>query len=161
MFLVYFVARAHHPEAFAAGARRLSTLAGTANTVIMLTSSFFVARAVRAIRSDDSRGGLRWLTAALFVGLGYPVVKFLEVRWNLTQGLDGGGDVFQMAYYYLTFNHLVHVSWGLLGLTWVIFRTRLGGYSSTENAGLVAFASYWHATDLIWLMIFPLFYILR
>ncbi len=161
MFLVYFVARAHHPEAFAAGARRLSILAGTANTVIMLTSSFFVARAVWAIRRDDSRGGLRWLTAALFVGLGYPVVKFLEVRWNLTQGLNGGGDVFQMAYYYLTFNHLVHVSWGLLGLTWIIFRTRLGGYSSNEHAGLVAFASYWHATDLIWLMIFPLFYILR
>lgn len=159
MFLVYFFARVHHPEVFAAGAQRLSVLAGTANTLIMVTSSYFVARAVWAIRRNAHRRCVQWLTAALLVGIGYPVVKFLEVRWNLSQGLDGG-DAFQMAYYYLTFNHLVHVSWGLLGLGWVIFRTRLGGYSAEDHAGLVAFASYWHATDLIWLMIFPLFYVL-
>lgn len=161
MFLVYFVARAHHPEAFGTGAQKLSTLAGTANTVIMLTSSYFIARAVWAIRIDDRRTTLAFLWAALLIGLGYPVVKFFEVRWNLSQGLDGTGDVFQMAYYYLTFNHLVHVSWGLLGLVWIIFRTWTLGYSASNHKGLVAFASYWHATDLIWLMIFPLFYVLR
>jgi cytochrome c oxidase subunit 3 len=42
-----------------------------------------------------------------------------------------------------------------------MFRVRTGGYTASEHAGLVAFASYWHATDLIWLMIFPLFYVLR
>jgi len=161
MFLVYFVSCAHHPDAFSAGVQKLSTLAGTANTLIMLTSSYFVARAVWAMRRDCSQACVRWLTLALFIGLGYPVVKFFEVRWNLAHGLDGGGDVFQMAYYYLTFNHLVHVSWGLLGLMWVLFRTRMGGYTAAEHTGLVAFASYWHATDLIWLMIFPLFYVLR
>jgi len=160
MFLVYFVARAHHPESFADGAQRLSSLAGTANTLIMVTSSYFIARAVWFIRRDDTKGCLFWLTAALLIGAGYPMVKFFEVRWNLAQGLDGRGDVFQMAYYYLTFNHLVHVSWGLLGLVWIIFRTRVGGYSANDHGGLVAFASYWHATDLIWLMIFPLFYVL-
>lgn len=161
MFLVYFVARAHNPDAFGAGAQRLSTLAGTTITVIMITSSWFVARALWAMRYGRIASCLRWLGAALVTGLGYPLVKVLEVRWNLEQGLDGGGDVFQMAYYYLTFNHLVHVSWGLLGLMWVIFRTTMGGYSASEHGGLVAFASYWHATDLIWLLIFPLFYVLR
>lgn len=161
MFFVYFLARAHHPEAFAAGSQRLSTLAGTTNTAIMLTSSYCIARAVWKVRGNDRRAGVRWLTAALVIGLGYPAVKLFEVRWNLTQGLNGGGDVFQMAYYYLTFNHLVHVSWGLLGLMWVTFRTHLGGYCADEHGGLVAFASYWHATDLIWLMIFPMFYVLH
>lgn len=161
MFLVYFVARAHHPDAFGAGAQKLSTLAGTSITVIMITSSFSVARAVWEIRLADGRRALYWLTAALITGLGYPVVKFFEVRWNLSQGLDGGGDPFQMAYYYLTYNHLVHVSWGLLGMAWAMFRVGSGGYTASEHAGLVAFASYWHATDLIWLMIFPLFYVLR
>lgn len=55
MFLVYFVARVHHPEAFAAGAQRLSTLAGTASTLVMITSSYFIARAVLWIRRDDKR----------------------------------------------------------------------------------------------------------
>ena len=126
----------------------------------MLTSSFLVARAVLAIRADHADRALRWLAAAFLTGLGYPLMKVLEVRWNLARGLDGSGDVFQLAYYYLTFNHLVHVSWGLLGLAWVMARTATGGYSVGDHRGLIAFASYWHATDLIWLMIFPLFYIL-
>lgn len=160
MFMVYFFARVNHPQAFNEGPQKLSLAAGTANTLIMITSSFLVARAVHAIREDRWRSCLRWLMAALLVAIGYPVVKFLEIRWNLGQGLTGDGDVFQMSYYYLTFNHLVHVSWGILGLLWVIARTWFGGYSASMHNGLVAFASYWHATDLIWLMIFPLFYVL-
>lgn len=161
MFLVYFVASAHYPEAFRAGAEKLSTLAGTVITLTMITSSYFVARAVWAVRSGNRSRALKWLTGALATGCGYPVVKFFELRWNLSQGLDGGGDPFQLAYYYLTLNHLVHVSWGLLGMAWVIVRVRMGGYTARAHDGLVAFASYWHATDLIWLMIFPLFYVLR
>jgi cytochrome c oxidase subunit 3 len=160
MFLVYFFARVNHHQAFHEGPKKLSLAAGTANTLIMITSSFLVARAVHAIRADRRMACLRWLLVALLVAIGYPVVKFLEIRWNLEQGLTGAGDVFQMSYYYLTFNHLVHVSWGLLGLMWVIARTWFGGYSAAMHNGLVAFASYWHATDLIWLMIFPLFYVL-
>ncbi len=160
MFLVYFVARFYHPEAFHQGSQQLSKLAGTANTLIMITSSYLIARGVWAMRAGQQRACLAWLGGAGLVGAGYPVVKFLEIRWNLAQGLDGRGDVFQMAYYYLTFNHLVHVCWGLLGLLWVFFRTALGGYSAQSHSGLVAFASYWHATDLIWLMIFPLCYVL-
>ncbi len=162
MFIVYFVARAHHPDTFSAGSQTLSTVAGTANTLIMLTSSFFVARAVWAIRANRLKQCERWLFAALLTGLGYPLVKFFEIRWNLTHGLDAhDGNIFHMTYYYLTYNHLVHVSWGLLAMMWMIVRVRTRAYSAEEHAGLVSFASYWHATDLIWLMIFPLFYVLR
>ena len=160
MFLVYFFARIHHPGDFHEGPRKLSLVAGTTNTLIMITSSYMVARAVLEIRADRQTACLHWLLGALLVAAGYPLVKFFEIRWNLAQGLTGGGDVFQMSYYYLTLNHLVHVSWGLLGLLWVIARTATGGYSGRMHNGLVAFASYWHATDLIWLMIFPLFYVL-
>lgn len=160
MFFVYFIARAHNPDVFHQGPQTLSTLAGAANTVIMLTSSFFVARAVLAIRLNNQRVCLCWLTAALITGIGYPVVKFFEVRWNLVHGIDGSGNAFQTSYYYLTLNHLVHVSWGLLGLMWIMFRTYTGAYTAADHRGLVAFASYWHATDMIWLMIFPLFYVL-
>ena len=160
MFLVYFLARINHPQAFHEGPQKLSLLAGTANTAIMLTSSYFVVRAVFAMRDDRPAISLRWLFAAFFTAIGYPVVKALEIGWNLDHGVNGGGDVFQMTYYYLTFNHLVHVSWGLLGMSWIMLRTGFGGYSAANHKGMVAFASYWHATDLIWLMIFPLFYVL-
>ena len=160
MFFVYFIARAHHPGAFHQGPAKLWTLAGVINTLIMLTSSFLVAGAVHAVRADRQRPALIWLGLALVTGLGYPLMKALEFRWNLAQGLTGQGDVFQLAYYYLTFNHLVHVSWGLLGMAWVLARLATGAYTAENYRGLIAFASYWHATDLIWLMIFPLFYVL-
>ncbi|MEN8213356.1 MAG: cytochrome c oxidase subunit 3 family protein [Pseudomonadota bacterium] len=160
MFLVYFFARIHHPQDFHEGPQKLSMLAGSMNTALMITSSFFVARAIVAMRAQRQDVCMRWLVAALITAAGYPLVKFLEIRWNVSQGLTGGGDVFLMSYYYLTFNHLVHVSWGILGLGWVMARTWFGSYSAANHNGLVAFASYWHATDLIWLMIFPLFYVL-
>ncbi len=162
MFLVYFAARSHHPDAFRDGPQQLSILAGITNTLVMVTSSYFVARALFAIRAGRNQTCMRWLAAAFVTGMAYPLVKFFEVRWNVAHGVDGSsGDVFQMTYYYLTFNHLVHVSWGLLGMAWVMFRTWTGAYSVQQHHGLEAFASYWHATDLIWLMIFPLVYVLN
>ena len=159
MFFVYFVLRAHYPEAFRAGVHKLSTAAGVGNTLILVTSSFFIVQAVFAIRADKIKVCFRWLVAALVTGVGYPIIKYFEVTWNLEQGLTGNGDPFILAYYYLTINHLVHISWGLLGLLLVMFRTRMNAYSSKNYGGLEAFACYWHITDLIWLIIFPLFYI--
>lgn len=161
LFAVYFIARAHNPEAFAAGPGRLSLLAGTGYTLMLLTSGWCVARALHAMRAGRQKASLRWLLGAFVFGLGYPVIKLIEVRWNLAHGLNGDAGVFIVTYYYLTFNHLIHVFWGLLGMIWVMLRTGTGSYSADEHSGLEAFACYWHATDIIWLMIFPLFYVLR
>ena len=54
--------------------------------------------------------------AGLVVALGYAVAKYLEIQWNLANGINGESGIFFTVYYYLTFNHLVHVSWGLLGM---------------------------------------------
>lgn len=160
MFLVYFIARAHYPQAFHEGAELLSKTAGTINTVLMVTSSYFIACSVSAMRSGQARRSRGWLIAALLVALGYPLVKFLEVTWNLAHGIDGGSGIFITVYYYLTFNHLVHASWGILGMGWVLARMSMNAYSAEDYGGLEALASYWHATDIIWLIIFPLFYVL-
>lgn len=161
LFGVYFIARAHYPDAFREGPARLSTLAGTFNTVMMISGSYFVAKAVLAIRQNRSRASLRWLFLVLLAGLGYMTIKTLEFRWNLSHGITGGMNLFFTVYYYLTFTHMVHVVWGMMGLMWVMVRTRSGAYSAQEHDGLEAFASYWHATDLAWLVIFPLLYLLH
>ena len=61
MFVVYFLAKVHNPELFYEGPTRLSTAAGTANTLIMLTSSFFVVRAVMAMRANNPKTSAQWL----------------------------------------------------------------------------------------------------
>ncbi|MBA3998931.1 MAG: cytochrome C oxidase subunit III, partial [Candidatus Accumulibacter sp.] len=78
MFIVYFVARAHYPDAFHESADRLSRTAGTVITLLMITSSYFIARSVAAIRVGRQKSSLRWLAAGFVVALGYPLAKFLE-----------------------------------------------------------------------------------
>ncbi len=160
LFAVYFIARVHFPEAFHNGPERLSTTAGTTITLLMVTSSYFIACAVHAMRRDRRRSACVWLTAALVVALGYPLVKYLEVRWNLAHGIDGDAGIFVTVYYYLTINHLVHASWGIFGILFVLARLAFGGYSAHDHTGLEALGSYWHATDMIWLVLFTLFYVL-
>ncbi|MBK7901011.1 MAG: cytochrome c oxidase subunit 3 family protein [Azonexus sp.] len=161
MFALYFIARAHHPEAFVAGAERLSRIAGTAITLVMVSSSFLVAASVDALRAGLRPRALACLSAALVLALAYPLVKFLEIGWNLDQGIGGNSGIFFTVYYYLTFNHLVHASWGIIGMVWVLARLAWGAYTPEEHSGLEALGSYWHATDIIWLVIFPLFYVVN
>lgn len=161
LFIVYFIARSHHPEAFTSGPDKLVTLAGTAITMFLLTSGYCMVKAVDAIRHDRRAASTRWIVGAILLGFGYPIVKFFEIRWNVAHGIDGEAGIFYTAYYYLTLNHLVHVSWGLMGLIWIAFRTGLGVYTRDNHSGLEAAALYWHTTDVIWLVIFPFFYILR
>jgi cytochrome c oxidase subunit 3 len=160
LFVVYFIARAHFPDAFEQGAERLSRTAGTVITLLMLTSSFFIACSVATMRAGHSRRSLYWLLAGLVVALGYPIAKYFEIRWNLANGINGESGIFFTVYYYLTFNHLVHAVWGILGILWVLARHVTGGYSAEDYSGLESLASYWHATDIIWLIIFPFFYVL-
>mgnify|MGYP003605576026 FL=1 len=90
----------------------------------------------------------------------FPIAKYFEIQWNLANGINGESGIFFTVYYYLTFNHLVHATWGILGILWVLARHLFGGYSPEDYAGLEALACYWHATDIIWLVIFPFFYVL-
>ena len=161
LFGVYFIAKAHHPEAFLTGPDKLATTAGVTITLFLLTSGYCMVKAVAAMRRDERHATLRWVIAAIVLGLGYPLVKFIEIGWNVAHGIDGEAGIFYTVYYYLTLNHLVHVSWGLLGLIWVAVRTALGIYSARDYSGLEAAAMYWHATDVLWLVIFPFFYVLR
>jgi cytochrome c oxidase subunit 3 len=161
LFNVYFVAKAHNPEAFLIGPDKLVTIAGTAITLFLLTSGYCMVKAVQAIRLDRRKASVRWIIWSIVLGLGYPVVKFFEIRWNIAHDINGQTGVFYTVYYYLTLNHLVHVSWGLMGLIWVAIRTGFGAYTADNHSGLEAAALYWHTTDVIWLVIFPFFYILR
>ncbi|THF61475.1 cytochrome c oxidase subunit 3 family protein [Pseudothauera nasutitermitis] len=160
LFSVYFIARAHYPEAFAAGGARLSSLAGGAITLLMITSSLFIACAVVSLRAGRRRRSILWLGAGLLAALGYPLVKYLEFGWNLEHGVTGGAGIFFTVYYYLTLTHLVHAFWGILGMLWALGRHLAGAYTPERHDGLEALASYWHATDIVWLAIFPLLYVM-
>lgn len=157
-FGVYFTSRWFHPQEFQSGATRLWTLGGVLITMIMVTSGYLLTRMVHSMREGRRQAAARWLAGALAIGLAYPVVKVLEWQWNLSQGLTAGSGIFVVVYYYLTINHFVHSSWGLLGMAWGLARLKMGAYTAADCRGLESLAIYWHATDLVWLLIFSLFY---
>jgi cytochrome c oxidase subunit 3 len=161
MFLAYAWFKQVHPADFHHGPAMLNTASGVWNTVVMLTSGYFAVRALLAIRRSDAAAARNWLVATLAGGIAFLLIKAWEFSWNIDHGVVGTGNSFVAMYYYLTFNHLVHVVWGCLGLIWAILRTSFGAYSPEDHDGLEAAVLYWHATDLAWIVIFPLLYVLR
>ncbi|WP_077284080.1 cytochrome c oxidase subunit 3 family protein [Cognaticolwellia aestuarii] len=160
-FVAYFVAKYYYPDVFAQGPQGLNTSLGVANTIILLSSSYFMAKAMMHIRLNNRGKCQGYLWLALSCGCFYLIVKTWEFYWNNLQGLSTSTNEFYTVYYYMTFNHFLHVGWASCAVLWVIFRLRAGHYSAEEHSGLEALAVYWHMIDLMWILIFPLLYVLR
>ena len=160
MFIVYFLAKVHNPEVFGEGPSRLNTTAGVLNTLVLLSSSYFVIKALQAIRVGKIIHCTRWLWMAIMAGGVYLVIKYFEYEWNTSQGLATDTDVFFTVYYYTTFNHLLHVGWGSGAILWAVMGIKMGSITQQSHSGLEAVAVYWHMIDLAWIVIFPLLYVL-
>lgn len=160
-FLAFLIVKSHYPEVFSEGPQRLNTLAATLNTLTLLTSSFFMARAIAAIKSDQPRQSLKWFWLTLAAGAIYCGIKAWEYHWNAEMGLNIRTNMFFSTYYYLTFNHLLHVLIGMCSVLFVTLKLHFGGYDKDNYEGLESAASYWHMIDLAWIIIFPLVYVLR
>lgn len=152
--LVYFaVARANHPEAFLAAQNELDRLAGTVNTAVLLTSGLFAALAVDASASGCRGQARAMLALSAALGLVFLGVKGHEYAIELARGhgLDEPG--FFMLYFLITGFHAAHVVFGILILAVV------GIYDSLEN--IETGTAFWHMVDLVWVLLFPIIYVLR
>ncbi|MGE5153950.1 MAG: cytochrome c oxidase subunit 3 family protein [Bdellovibrio bacteriovorus] len=160
-FAAYAFTRMGDPELFDTYQQTLDRRAALINTLALITSSYFVVRSVAAIRSDDSLGCVRWLLAAIAMGLLFLVVKSVEYAHHLGEGINLSTNTFYMFYLSLTFFHFMHVILGMVILAAVAIKANAGGYSAAEHTGVETGASYWHMVDLVWLILFPLVYVMH
>jgi nitric oxide reductase NorE protein len=160
-FAAYAFARVGHVELFNACQETLDRRAALINTLALITGSYFVVRAVAAMRIGNQGGCVRWLLATLGMGLVFLVVKVFEYAHHFEAGVTLSTNTFYMFYLSLTFFHFMHVILGMVILAAVAFRARAGGYSVADHTGVETGASYWHMVDLVWLILFPLIYVLR
>jgi nitric oxide reductase NorE protein len=160
-FAAYAFTRMGNPELFDTYQQTLDRPAALINTLALITSSYFVVRSVAAIREGNQRGCVRWLSAAIAMGLLFLVVKSAEYAHHLGQGITLSTNTFYMFYLSLTFFHFMHVILGLVILAAVALKARSGGYSAADHTGVETGASYWHMVDLVWLILFPLVYVMR
>ena len=150
-----------NPELFDTFQQTLDRRAALINTLALITSSYFVVRAVAAIREGSRQGCVRWLLAALGMGLLFLLVKSAEYAHHFGAGISLSTNSFYMFYLSLTFFHFMHVILGMVILTAVAVKARRGGYSAADHTGVETGASYWHMVDLVWLILFPLVYVMR
>ena len=159
-FIAFLLVKFLNPGLFGHGAERLAIWAGFINTILLITSSWFVARGVQAMKSNGERHRTAfWLALTIGAALLYCAVKYLEYLWNLEHGITIRGDLFYSLYYYLTFNHLLHVLIGICVIGWAPIQTLLGAYDRRRTGGLEGAAIYWHMIDLVWILLFPMIYI--
>ncbi len=161
LFTAYAFARASHIQLFDAEQRLLDRQTALINTLLLITSSYAVVRAVLAIRADQRRNCVRWLLAAMGLGGGFLVLKVREFAHDATLGITISHNLFDMFYLSLTFFHFMHVILGMVILAAVAFRAHGGHYSASSHAGVETGGAYWHMVDLLWVILFALVYVIH
>lgn len=160
-FAAYAFTRMAHVELFNQYQATLDRDAALINTLALLTSSYFVVRGVVAAREGDNRLCARWFWAAVGMGGVFLVVKATEYAHHIGAGISLSTNTFYMFYLSLTFFHFMHVILGMVILAAVAMKAARGGYSVQEHTGVETGASYWHMVDLVWLILFPLVYVMQ
>lgn len=170
MFLLYSVYRFQYADEFHLAAKELNTIMGAFNTAVLLTSSLTMVLAIIAIQRDQKALSILMQLITIFLALFFLVNKYFEWTAKFHHGIYPGGEellakssgeiLFFGLYYVMTGLHGVHV---IVGMFLIAVMTRMtrkdiitkDSYVRLENAGL-----YWHLVDIIWIFLFPLFYLI-
>ena len=161
LFVSFVIDRGKQIAAYEASRQFLNPNIGGLNTLILLSSSWLVALAVDATKKNDSLRASRCLMGGIACGLAFGVSKAFEYTEKLRAGISLLSNPFFTYYFALTGIHLLHVAAGTVVLVVLLGKTRRGAYGRGNCAGLENGASYWHMVDLLWIMLFPLLYLMK
>lgn len=154
LFLGAFtVARAIHPAVFAAGQAELDPHLAGLNTVVLVTSGWAAARATKAARANEKQTSRRWLVAAMALGGLFVALKLVEYGGEIGRGIGLETSPFFTLYFLLTGFHLLHVCLGIVILAVVCRRAAAPGVETGT--------AFWHMVDLVWIVMFPILYLVR
>ena len=167
LFVLYAAYYYRYRQEFIAGGGQLELVLGAANTVVLLASSFTVAAAVRAMVMRAKAAALALLGITVCLGLAFLCNKYIEWGHKFAHGIIPGSEhifslprgeaVFFGMYFMLTGLHGLHVCIGILALSVCAYLCARGRLRPVvlENCAL-----YWHLVDIIWIFLFPLFYLI-
>ena len=158
-FATFMVERSKAPEVFDVARKTLHVNIGLVNTLVLLTSSLFVVAAMGAIRAGARSIAARALLIAAGCGAVFVALKVAEYVLLGTAGHGPGASHFYLYYFILTALHLLHVLIGILVLVLMFTQTRRTELSATRLAVTEGGGCFWHLVDLLWIVLFPLLYL--
>lgn len=158
LFATFFYYRGHSQTLYLHSQATLDRFSGVVNTLLLLSSSWFVARGVQLVH--QGRGAAGQFRLALACGLGFVLVKGFEYADMFKEAVSPVSNEFFAFYFVLTGLHFLHLLIGLIVLTMIIRRCRR--IAAKPSVRFVeGGATYWHMVDLLWVLLFPLLYLLR
>ncbi len=170
MFLLYSIFRYKYAQDFHAGAAEENIFLGTINTVILLTSSLTIALSIAAMKKGKKIHSFYLQLATILMGVAFLVIKYFEWGAKISLGiypnspvllaLEKGQILFFGLYYVMTGLHGFHVLVGVVVISFMLYFTRKEtinreSFARLENTGL-----YWHFVDIVWIYLYPLFYLI-
>lgn len=158
--VVFLVQSRSEAAAFQAGRAQLSQPIALANTMILLTGGWFMANGIAALRDGRARAA-RWVGAAIGTGFGFLLLKGAEYVFKIQHGVGFGSDTFFTLYWLLTGFHFLHVLVAVVLLLAMWSGIRRGKYHRGEYHDVESSGIFWHMCDLIWLLLYPVIYLLR
>ncbi len=168
LFIGYVVSRRENVQLFNDSQLMVSQTTGFINTLILITSSYFVVKAVHGIKNmtkesskESSITASKWLLSAIVFGVAFLIIKLSEFSHIFGQGITLSTNKFFMFYIFLTVFHFMHAALGTIILFNIYKKTKMQGYSRDDCGGMETGASYWHMVDLLWIVLFPLVYIIK
>jgi cytochrome c oxidase subunit 3 len=171
LFVIYAVYRFSHPAEFELGSKELDTLVGTVNTMVLLTSSLTVAMSITAIRLGNKKFALILVGITIALAVVFLVNKYFEWSHKFSVGLypqspdllnkPQGEILYFGLYFVMTGLHALHVIIGVVVLAVIMRFISRDIITKDSFVKLEAGALYWHLVDIIWIFLFPLFYLVH
>jgi heme/copper-type cytochrome/quinol oxidase subunit 3 len=132
----------------------------TLNTFVLITSSVTMVLALDAIQKGDQRGLIRNLIITIILAFCFLGIKSYEYPHKWHEGITISSGLFGSFYFTLTGLHMLHVLGGIGFLFYILYNAKKGKYSPQEYARVEYAGLYWHFVDLVWVILFPIFYLL-
>ncbi len=170
MFLVYAVYRQVNTADFHEAGKEMSVFIGATNTIILLTSSLTMALSISEIKKGKQTSSLVLQAATVILGVAFLINKYVEWSDHIHHGfypdsptllaMSHGKILFFGLYYVMTGIHALHVIIGVSVITFMFALTIRGRVSGTDYVKLENTGLFWHIVDIIWIYLFPLFYLI-
>lgn len=172
LFAAYIVYRLWYPELFVMASEELDTFWGGVNTIVLIGSSLTVAMAIKSAQLNQKKNISINLVITLLLAAVFMVIKYFEWTHKFELGIFPGkfyafegidhpkANVFFSLYYLMTGLHGIHVLIGMGLMIWLLVRSSKKHFDSEYYSPIEITGLYWHLVDIIWIFLFPLFYLI-
>jgi len=172
LFAAYIVYRAWYPELFTLASEELNTLWGGVNTLVLIGSSLTVAMAIKSAQQNQKKAITINLLITIALACIFMVIKYFEYTHKFEIGIFPGefytyegvdhpqANIFFSLYYMMTGLHGIHVVIGIGLMIWLVLRAQKNHFDSEYYTPVEITGLYWHLVDIIWIFLFPLFYLI-